>query len=313
MKKRLMPVILFITVASILLMGCSSIKDEEKSNPDTAVKVEYNIQEKEQDEEKEKVEEIDKKEKDFTFENMSVSMFAQRVVNVRSGPNTDFDKVGSLSINQEVKVTGRCNETSWYRINYNGVEAYVSNNYLSDKKVEVRNNDKVTTKEEAKVPESNNLKLTDTGNSKLNSLCDNVLKSIVNNNMSDREKAYAVYSWVEKNIRYSGVSDMSNWKTGGVTALSTKKGNCYAYYSASRALLTRLGFETIEISEEDKSHYWNLVKVNGSWYHFDTTSGWGTQRFLWTDSQMSSYEYYNKNLGRNISYDWDKTAYPATP
>jgi len=49
-------------------------------------------------------------------------------------PSTDGNKLGGLSWSQEITVTGQCNETSWYRINYNGVEAYVSNNYLVDTK-----------------------------------------------------------------------------------------------------------------------------------------------------------------------------------
>ena len=48
----------------------------------------------------------------------------------------DGNKLGGLSHAQEVKVIGQCNETSWYRIEFDGSTAYVSNSYLQDTKPE---------------------------------------------------------------------------------------------------------------------------------------------------------------------------------
>ena len=76
-------------------------------------------------------------EQEYTYTNMSAMMYATQTVNIRTLPSTDGDKVGSLSTNQEIAVTGQCNETSWYRFEYNGLTAYVSNNYVSDTKIEV--------------------------------------------------------------------------------------------------------------------------------------------------------------------------------
>ena len=74
---------------------------------------------------------------EYTYTDMSATMYATQTVNVRTLPSTDGEKVGSLSTNQEVNITGQCNETSWYRFEYNGQTAYVSNNYVSDSKIEV--------------------------------------------------------------------------------------------------------------------------------------------------------------------------------
>ena len=76
-------------------------------------------------------------EQEYTYTDMSATMYATQTVNVRTLPSTDGDKVGSLSTNQEIAVTGQCNETSWYRFEYNGQTPYVSNNYISDTKIEV--------------------------------------------------------------------------------------------------------------------------------------------------------------------------------
>lgn len=76
----------------------------------------------------------------YSFTDKSATMYAQSSVNVRDLPDTNGNKVGGLSTNQEVSVTGQCNETGWYRINYNGGTAYVSNSYLGESKVETKKN-----------------------------------------------------------------------------------------------------------------------------------------------------------------------------
>ena len=74
----------------------------------------------------------------YTFENMEATKYAKSTVNVRSLPTADGEKLGALSLNDEVKVTGKCNETGWYRIEYSGSVAYVSDSYLVDNKVETK-------------------------------------------------------------------------------------------------------------------------------------------------------------------------------
>ena len=76
----------------------------------------------------------------YTYTDLDKIMYAKSSVNIRDGADSTFEKLGSLSQNEQVKVTGQCNETNWYRIIYNGAEAYVSNNYLVDEKIEVVEN-----------------------------------------------------------------------------------------------------------------------------------------------------------------------------
>lgn len=71
----------------------------------------------------------------FTFTDLEQVMYAKSSVNVRDLPNTDGTKLGGLSTNQEIAVNGQCNETGWYRIDYNGVVGYVSDGYLGTEKV----------------------------------------------------------------------------------------------------------------------------------------------------------------------------------
>ena len=74
---------------------------------------------------------------EYTYTDVSATKYAKQSVNIRNLPSTDGERLGSLTMNQEVKVTGQCNETKWYRIEFGGSEAYVSNNYLVNEKIVV--------------------------------------------------------------------------------------------------------------------------------------------------------------------------------
>lgn len=63
-------------------------------------------------------------------------MYATGNINTRSGPSVDFKKVGGLTVNQEVHVTGQSKTTGWYEIEVDGAKQYVSDKLLSDNKVQ---------------------------------------------------------------------------------------------------------------------------------------------------------------------------------
>lgn len=67
----------------------------------------------------------------YTYTDMNQTMWAKSSVNVRDLPSTDGNKVSSLKGGQEVTVTGRCNETGWYRLEGG---SFVSGNYLVTEK-----------------------------------------------------------------------------------------------------------------------------------------------------------------------------------
>lgn len=72
----------------------------------------------------------------FTYDELNKTMYAKTTINVRDLPNIDGNKIGKLSFAQEIKITGQCKETKWYKIDYNGSTAYISNEYVSDTKPE---------------------------------------------------------------------------------------------------------------------------------------------------------------------------------
>lgn len=65
---------------------------------------------------------------------MDAVMYATTSVNERKEPSADSEKIGGLSIGEEVHVTGKTEDGLWMRIEEGDGEAFVASNYLSTEK-----------------------------------------------------------------------------------------------------------------------------------------------------------------------------------
>ena len=70
----------------------------------------------------------------YTCTEMTQTMYAKSAVNVRDLPGTDGNKIGSLKASEEIAVTGKCDQTGWYRFELNGTTGYVSDKYIVSEK-----------------------------------------------------------------------------------------------------------------------------------------------------------------------------------
>lgn len=71
---------------------------------------------------------------EYTYSELSQTMYAKSAVNVRDLPSTDGKKIGSLKASQEITVTGKCDQTGWYRFELNNTTGYVSDRYIVSEK-----------------------------------------------------------------------------------------------------------------------------------------------------------------------------------
>lgn len=71
---------------------------------------------------------------EYTYSELSQTMYAKSAVNVRDLPSTDGKKIGSLKASQEITVTGKCDQTGWYRFEWNNTTGYVSDKYIVSEK-----------------------------------------------------------------------------------------------------------------------------------------------------------------------------------
>lgn len=70
----------------------------------------------------------------YTYSELNQTMYAKSTVNVRDLPSTDGKKIGSLKASQEITVTGKCDQTGWYRFELNNTTGYVSDRYIVSEK-----------------------------------------------------------------------------------------------------------------------------------------------------------------------------------
>ena len=63
--------------------------------------------------------------------------YSSTSLNLRSGPGTEFEKVTSVELNDELIVTGEV-DNGWVRVLYNDAEYFCSSKYLMDEKKEIK-------------------------------------------------------------------------------------------------------------------------------------------------------------------------------
>ena len=103
----------------------SQATDEAETETTSKIEIESEVETETETETESEIEKIQ-----YTYTAMDATMYTTSVLNVRDLPSTDGEKLGELAKNEAIKVTGKCNETGWYRIAYNQSEGYVSNAYV---------------------------------------------------------------------------------------------------------------------------------------------------------------------------------------
>ena len=150
----------------------------------------------------------------------------------------------------------------------------------------------------------------------VNAMADDILAQIIGANMSQLDKARAIYSYVDRKMKYTATNTKRDIAQRAYDCFTKGSGDCYTYMAASHVLLTRAGIDNRIVSripEASTPHYWNLVNTGTGWHHFDAcpspTSAVGyNQRFMFTESQAQSYTQII--TGRDHYYDYDKSTVP---
>jgi len=129
-----------------------------------------------------------------------------------------------------------------------------------------------------------------------------ILDACVKPGMEDWQIALALHDHLIANAEY----DETLLKTSSYDLLVEGTAVCSGYASAYQDLLLRVGIECRYVVSEKMDHAWNLVKIDGKWYHVDLTwddptpdgAGYVSHRyFLRTDNEMVA--------GEKPHYDWN--------
>ncbi|AIQ14505.1 transglutaminase domain-containing protein [Paenibacillus durus] len=124
-----------------------------------------------------------------------------------------------------------------------------------------------------------------------------ILNEIITPGMTGDEKVKAVHDWVVLHLKY----DTTYTKYTAYEGLKSGSAVCQGYSLLTYKLLKGAGIPnkivegTAWQDGSGQSHAWNLVQLNGRWYHLDTTwddpspdkaGAVSTAYYLRTDSQM---------------------------
>ena len=132
------------------------------------------------------------------------------------------------------------------------------------------------------------------------------LKTIIKPGMNNHEKVRVIHDWVVLHLKY----DNSYRKYTAYEGLQSGSAVCQGYSLLTYKMLTEAGINNKIVEGtarpeggRSQSHAWNLVQLDGRWYHLDTTwddpspdqaDSVSTAYYLRTDSQMRADHTWNK-------------------
>lgn len=141
------------------------------------------------------------------------------------------------------------------------------------------------------------------------------IEAMINKNWSDEEKILFVHDYLVNRVSY----DFESYKDGTIDdaqlclygALIDSNAVCEGYSKAFMVMMHRLGIDCKLVASETMQHMWNVVKLDGSWYHIDLT--WDDPIMSGADEDLPGRVDHNNFLlsDNGISkthVGWDATA-----
>ena len=149
--------------------------------------------------------------------------------------------------------------------------------------------------------------------------------------MTDFEKALYVHDYIVLNCEYDldllamleadGTLDgeIRSERYTEYSVLVNGTGICGSYALAYRAVMNACGVDCLYLSSKEMNHAWNLIKLDGKWYHVDCcwddpvpdTLGIARRTyFLRTDDEIMQLDHYSWTPG---SYKATSSKYSAMP
>lgn len=96
---------------------------------------------------------------------------------------------------------------------------------------------------------------------------DRILAQLPDPDMSDLDKALWLHDYIC--VRYAYDSKLTNYDA--YTFFRDRRGVCQGYTLAYMALMKACGIRTDFAASSDMNHIWNLIELDGAWYHVDLT------------------------------------------
>ena len=131
-----------------------------------------------------------------------------------------------------------------------------------------------------------------------------VLDEVIEDGMTDYQKEEAVYKWLVANINHGrgGVISRPGMDRSAFTpysVLTSRSAVCVGYATTFRLFMNMMGMDCHIVHND--YHSWDLVKLDGDWYHVD----------VYSDAHGVLYGNFNMTdeMARN-GHSWDESALP---
>ena len=134
-----------------------------------------------------------------------------------------------------------------------------------------------------------------------------ILKSIVTDDMTLYEKELAVYEWMCENLAHDNgmlvvIPTTQADADNPYGVLKYHNAVCVGYATTFRLFMQMLGIECKVVHNTEAYHSWDLVKLDGEWYHTDVYSDVGT----------TTHACFNENDQMRLAQQtWDQSYFPA--
>ncbi|MNJ35388.1 Transglutaminase-like superfamily protein [compost metagenome] len=136
-----------------------------------------------------------------------------------------------------------------------------------------------------------------------------IVREIINKDMNDHEKIKVIHDYVVQHLKY----DYRLQRFTAYEGLKIGEVVCQGYTLLTYKLLEEAGFKSkiVEGKAKGQLHAWNLVKLDGQWYHMDTT--WddpGDDKLFKGGVKYTYYLKTDKQL--SVDHTWNTKKYPIT-
>lgn len=140
-----------------------------------------------------------------------------------------------------------------------------------------------------------------------------VIDEVIKDDMTDYEKEFAVYTWLVKYVSYDEENfvaipdDIEDYNYYPYGVLKYHSAICVGNATTFKLFMDMLGIDCKIIhSTEEGEHAWNMVCLDGDWYHVDAT-------FDSAENGEPGYEYFNVPdcFKEDGGFPWDRDEFPV--
>lgn len=148
--------------------------------------------------------------------------------------------------------------------------------------------------------------------SEINDKVDAIIAAVIKPGMTDYEKELAIHDYIIMNTTFNNSPSIYSGEFLDYDVLVNAKGS--AYNKAFNRLINALGIECTKINGEIKikdtwtNTSWNLVKLDGDYYHVDTV--WDSVTIDNGESAISHQSFNAEDKSISLDHKWNQAQYP---